>query len=209
MIQDIDESVRALIQRDALGGIDVEVVLDAPTSDWAARRSGPTVDLYLYDIRESLGRRRYGYMEWRDDDGHISSRRPWPRVFRLSYLVTAWTQRPEDEHRLLGSVLTCFLRYDALPRELLVGQLATVRESIQVTVAQPPADDRQVTDIWSALGGELKPSLDIRELAPIDSGVVMPAAPLVTGPTATISDPTGRSEVVRKTPRRPQGEPVG
>ena len=38
-----------------------------------------------------------------------------PRHFKLSYLVTAWTQRPEDEHRLLSSLLGCFLRYDALP----------------------------------------------------------------------------------------------
>ena len=28
-----------------------------------------------------------------------------PRWFKLSYLVTAWTQRPEDEHRLLSALL--------------------------------------------------------------------------------------------------------
>ena len=34
MIQDVDESLRALIRREALDGTDVEVVLDAPTREW-------------------------------------------------------------------------------------------------------------------------------------------------------------------------------
>ena len=56
MIQDVDESLRALIRRDALSGTDVEVLLDAPNREWAARRNSPTLDLYLYDIREDLRR---------------------------------------------------------------------------------------------------------------------------------------------------------
>ena len=47
-----------------------------------------------------------------------------PRYFKLSYLVTAWTQRPEDEHRLLSALLSCFLRHDAIPADLLAGPLA-------------------------------------------------------------------------------------
>ena len=46
-----------------------------------------------------------------------------PRYFKLSYLLTAWTQRPEDEHRLLAALLPCFLRNEALPGDLLRGRL--------------------------------------------------------------------------------------
>ena len=53
----------------------------------------------------------------RRDEIRVIARHLPPRHFKLSYLVTAWTQRPEDEHRLLSSLLTCFLRYDALPAD--------------------------------------------------------------------------------------------
>ena len=51
MIHDVDESLRALVARDALNGSGVEVAFDAPTKDWVARRNAPVVNLYLYDIR--------------------------------------------------------------------------------------------------------------------------------------------------------------
>ena len=59
-------------------------------------------------------------------------------MFKLSYLVTAWTQRPEDEHRLLSTILGVRVRYDALPREILVGLAARADRSHGVTVALPP-----------------------------------------------------------------------
>nr|WP_308198993.1 Pvc16 family protein [Saccharothrix sp. S26] len=57
MIHEVDEALRRLVRDDALRGTDVEVAFDAPTKDWAARRNAPTVDVYLYDIREDLRRR--------------------------------------------------------------------------------------------------------------------------------------------------------
>ena len=75
MIHDVDESLRALIRRDALAGTDVEVLLDAPTREWSARRNSPTLDMYLYDIREDLRRRENGLIDVLDDDGHVKERR--------------------------------------------------------------------------------------------------------------------------------------
>src|SRR5437667_11977895 len=106
MIQDVDESLRALVKRDALNGSKADVAFDAPTKDWSARRNTPTVDLYLYDIREDLTRREVMWEPIRDQTGRVTGRHPPPRRFKFSYLVTAWTQRPEDEHRLLSSLLS-------------------------------------------------------------------------------------------------------
>ena len=114
MIHEVDAALLALIEREATGTRDVEVVFDAPTKDWAGRRNAPTIDVYLYDIREDLRRRERGLLN-EYDDGRITARHLPPRYFKLSYLVTAWTQRPEDEHRLLSSLLACFLRHEALP----------------------------------------------------------------------------------------------
>src|SRR6266849_7720210 len=140
MIQDVDESLRALVKRDALNGSKADVAFDAPTKEWSSRRNTPTVDLYLYDIREDLEQREVMWEDIRGDSHNarlITERRPPPRRFKLSYLVTAWTQRPEDEHRLLSSVLSCCLRHDRLPDRVLSGPLADVQLPVPVSIALP------------------------------------------------------------------------
>lgn len=182
MIHQVDESIRGLVRRDVTAQGDVEVVFDAPTKDWASRRSAPTIDIYLYDIREDLRRRQLGRVDLRDGDGHTTAHRMPPRFFKLSYLLTAWTQRPEDEHRLLAALLDCFLRHDAIPVEAQVGDLAEQGIPLPMTLAIPPPEDRALSDVWSALGGELKPSLDLVVVAPWDLNRTRPAAPFVSEP---------------------------
>ena len=179
MIHDVDESLRALVRRDALNGSGVEVAFDAPTKDWVARRNSPVVNLYLYDIREDLSRRDTAWIDVRGEDGRVKERRLPPRRFRLSYLATAWTQRPEDEHRLLSSLLAGFLQHEYFPAELLQGTLEGEETPVLVTVALPPDDERKIADTWSALGGELKPSLDIVVIAPMNIARSIAAGPPV------------------------------
>jgi hypothetical protein len=179
MIHEVDEALRQLVRGEALAGSDVEVVFDAPTKEWAARRNAPTVNLYLYDIREDLRRRERGLINEYDDDGLITARHMPPRHIKLSYLITAWTQRPEDEHRLLSSLLFCLLGYESIPAGLLRGSLAELELPVPMTVALPPPEDRAFADVWSALGGELKPSLDVVVSAPVDAGKRHPAGPPV------------------------------
>ena len=182
MIHEVDVALRSLIEREATAGTEVEVVFDAPTKDWAGRRNVPTIDVYLYDIREDLRRRERGLINEYDERVRVRARHLPPRHFKLSYLVTAWTQRPEDEHRLLSALLSCFLRHDAIPAEFLTGPLADVGLPVPVTVALPPPEDRSFADVWSALGGELKPSLDVVISAPTDTGQQYVAGPPVEQP---------------------------
>ena len=178
MIQDVDESLRALVKRDALNGSKAEIAFDAPNKEWSSRRNTPTVDLYLYDIREDLEQRE---VMWEDvkEGRFVTERRPPPRRFKLSYLVTAWTQRPEDEHRLLSSLLSCFLRHPTMPADALSGSLTEARQPILLNIALPPPQDRSISDVWSALGGELKPSLDLVVNAPFEIKRAIPAGPPV------------------------------
>jgi len=179
MIHEVDEALRRLVSGEALAGSEVDVVFDAPTKEWAARRNAPTVNLYLYDIREDLRRRARGLINSYDGDGVVTARHMPPRHVKLSYLLTAWTQRPEDEHRLLSSLLMCLLGYESIPAELLEGSLAELNLPVPLTVALPPPEDRAFADVWTALGGELKPSLDVVVSAPIDAGKRYPAGPPV------------------------------
>ena len=131
MIHEIDESLRRLVLRDAVNGSGVELSFEAPTKEWASRRNTPTINIYLYDIREDVERREVEYEEIRDEEGRVLERRPPPRRYTLSYLVTVWTQRPEDEHQVLSSLLAAFLQFDRLPQDVLSEQsrsLATIAE---------------------------------------------------------------------------------
>jgi hypothetical protein len=209
VIAQVDDALRTLVRTQALEGAEVEVLFDAPTKDWAARRNAPTVNLYLYDIREDLRRRERGLSEERDDDGTVRRRRPAPRHFKLSYLVTAWTHRPEDEHLLLDQLLRCFLRYEALPQDLVTGRLAEPGMPVPITVGLPPPEDRAFADVWSALGGELKPSLDIVVIAPVETGVVYEIAPPASaGTVVDMADRVGTAaDTGRRVHRPPAEEP--
>jgi hypothetical protein len=209
---EVDEALRALVRAEVLDGSDVEVVFDAPTKEWSSRRNAPTLNLYLYDIREDLRRRERGLVNEYDGRVVVGRRQP-PRHFKVTYLITAWTQRPEDEHRLLSALLYCFLRNESLPRELLSGPLAETGLPVEMSVALPPPVDRSFADVWSALGGELKPSLDLVVTAPVDSGRLFPAGPPVEGPLHLgfgAADGTQRDPVrARHVPPPPADPPAG
>lgn len=198
MIHDVDQLLERLVRRDALNGSSVDLVFDAPTKDWVARRSGPTVDLYLYDIREDLDRRVPAWEDVKDDAGErTTDRRLPPRRYRLAYLVTAWTQRPEDEHRLLSLLLACFIRNAMLKPDELEATLAEPNLPVYIDVAQPPSQDRSLADVWSALGGELKPSLDVIVTAPMVVSRSAPfGPPVLERPTIGLAASGGTEEVV-------------
>jgi hypothetical protein len=214
MIQDVDQLLEGIVRRDALNGSAVELVFEAPTKDWVARRSGPAVDLYLYDIREDLERRVPAWEDFKDDSGKVKDRRLPPRRFRLAYLVTAWTQRPEDEHRLLSALLSCFIRNAMLKPDELDGALADADLPIYIDVAQPPSQDRSLADVWSALGGELKPSLDVVVTAPMVVSRTAPfGPPVLLGPTLGLASIDGAAETVGASQRgrkasAPRPEPL-
>jgi len=181
MIHEVDDALRRLIREQALAGTKIDVALEAPTKEWAGRRNAPTVNCYLYDIREDLRRREStSFLDVHDNAGKIVGRRKPPRYVKLSYLVTAWTQRPEDEHRLLSALLLGILRYEALPSSLLTGSLLELGLPVPITCALPPPEDRAFADVWTALGGELKPSLDVVVSTPFDPTGPLTVAPLIT-----------------------------
>ena len=72
-------------------------------------------------------------------------------------------------------MLENLIRFDRIPTAHLSGRLAD--EQVVLQVALPPGEDRSLTDLWSALGGEMKPSLDVVLIAPLQ-----PAKEFVAGP---------------------------
>ena len=107
-------------------------------------------------------------------DGRKFRRNPLPRV-DCRYLVTAWTSEVRDEHSLLGDVLAALLLHPVIPAEHLQGVFTSVRPLPSLTLRA--GDGSENSDFWSALGGQLKPGLDLVVTVTIDS-----ALRAVTGP---------------------------
>ncbi|HVB06147.1 MAG TPA: DUF4255 domain-containing protein [Acidimicrobiales bacterium] len=210
MIHEISSALETLVEEDAVQGAGVEVVFDAPNKDWASRRNTPTVNLYLYDIREDPRRRSTGNYLDRDDGGVLRATMEPPRYYRLSYLATAWTQRPEDEHRLLSALLSCFIRHRTLPDEMLTGSLAALGIPILLEVAKPPPENRQISEVWTSLGGELKASLDLVLTAPMTFEPMPVTAPPAEGGLGvrTFGEP-GQESVAGAARNAPEAEGEG
>lgn len=192
MIHDVDESVRDLLLARVVQGASIDVSFDLPDQEWAARRQGPALNVYLYDIREDLERRQVQYEPQYDTEGIVTSRRMPPRRFKLEYMITAWAQRSEDEHRLLGVVMQTFLASDEFPAEHLRGSLAGVGP-IRLTLALPLPDGRSLSDVWGVLGGGMRPVLDLSVTVPMgvrEDPHVGP--PVLEGPKVEVLGPDGR-----------------
>lgn len=213
MLADLDESLRAMLKRE-LGrhGFDgVDIVFEAPTKEWAAALSSPTVNLFLYDLREATDRR---ISEWRErrGNGQAFSERPPLRV-EVSYAVTAWTRAVEDEHRLLSQVLAILYAYAILPDDILTGTLANGTQPfpLDTKTAQGRSEDK--ADFWTSIGGQYKASLDYIVFTSCEPGTRFERGPEVRTATVQLRDTAGPARMeefhrVGGIVRDADGEPV-
>src|SRR6202022_4837138 len=110
-------------------------------------------------------------------------------------LVRSGERGAEEEPRLLSLLLACFLGHPTVPADALSGTLIEARQPILLNIAQPPPQDRSISDVWSALGGELKASLDLVVNAPFEVKVAIPAGPpVLEEPRFTFAGPEGEAE---------------
>ncbi|MBN2145915.1 MAG: DUF4255 domain-containing protein [Anaerolineales bacterium] len=159
MIDDLDEVLRRLLIREIpIKNGEVEIKFDQPKREWSARLSRPTLNIFLYDVRENLKLR--GSENWqisRHKDGTVSQKRNPVRV-DLHYMITAWANDPDDEHRLLARVLMALFRQPHLPKDLLTPSLQNQPVPITLQIAQE-ADLDKPTDVWNTIDNELKPAV--------------------------------------------------
>lgn len=201
MLHLLDEALEALV-RAALpfGRQDVDVAFEPPTGDWAAALARPTVNLYLWAVAPSASGAEAG-MELVEHDGRLIRRPPLPRV-DCSYLVTAWATEPADEHQLLSALLAIALTSSEVPHRFLPEAMANVQPPPRLAVTRG-GDERRAIDVWSALGGRLRPAVDLVVTAPLEAAVLTEAGPPVTSRevVVTAGDTTDIRRVVgRGTP---------
>jgi len=161
MIDDLDEALRRLLIRELpIKKSEIDIKFEQPKREWSARLSRPTLNLFLDRVHENT-KLRVPQPTWevieRRDDGTVVQKRKPVRV-DLYYLITAWAQEPEDEHRLLTRALMALFRFPYMPPEVLPESLRGQPGQITMMVAQQEALPN-VSDFWSAMDNEIRPAL--------------------------------------------------
>jgi hypothetical protein len=178
MINDLDETLKQLLVKKAgLDPSEVDISFDIPTREWSTPVTRPTVNLYLYDLRENRQLRETYWDDETGEDGRINLKRR-PLRIDMSYMITCWTSSAEDQHRLLWRVVETFFRFSPIPEEVLVGDLTQLTHEIRTEVAQPDGVLKNVSDFWGALENQLRPSVSLVVTLDLDLEQIL-SAPMV------------------------------
>jgi hypothetical protein len=160
MLEDLDETIRQILVAEIpIKNGEVEIAFDQPKREWSARLSRPTLNLFLYDVRENnvLRQHQWERLPGNGRDGQAHLKRMPFRV-DCTYMLSSWATVPEDEHRLLTRSLLALFRFPVLPDDRLVGGLRNPPFEIQTRLA---SHDRLTNpaEVWASLDNEIRPSI--------------------------------------------------
>jgi hypothetical protein len=182
-IADLDEALRILLKRELErhGFEGVEIAFDAPSKEWSGKLTGPTVDLFLYDLREAVDRSVSTPTEHRGN-GQATVSDP-PLHLELTYAVTAWTKAVEDEHRLLSQLLAVLFSFSEIPADVIGRIKGTTLSTVETSVGRPREEK---ADFWTSVGGQYKASIDLVVQIVIESGAILVRGPEVRTSTTRV-----------------------
>ena len=130
--------------------------------------AGPTLNLYMYDIRESKQVRYSGRQVERKLTSTLQSATVnWaPAWFDVSLLLTAWDRTALGEHHFISESLTVLLRHRTLEEEFLVPELRGYGNLNMTVALEPPIE---IGSLWSALNVPLRSALYLTVTIPFES----------------------------------------
>ena len=170
MIADLDETIKKVLIEDMpIKNGEIDVKFEQPKREWSAKLTKPTVNIFLYDIRENVELRRAQYERVLNGNRQetVAKMKNLPRRIDCYYMLTTWAAEPEDEHRLMTRCLMTLFRHPILPRHLLVGTLRSPRYDIQTHVARHDKLTNPA-EVWSALDNEMRPSVSYTATLALD-----------------------------------------
>ncbi len=168
MFNEVDETVRQFLVADVpIDRGEVDISFERPTREWSGRLSKPTLNLFLYDIRERPGFRDMTPTVQIQRDQSYTKTFPFRRI-DLSYFVTAWAREPEDEHRILGRVMGSMMRTQEIPERHWQGSSLVGMEYPLLTRIMPPEHIFKPVDLWGVLDNDLHASLVFVVTAPLN-----------------------------------------
>jgi hypothetical protein len=206
MIADLDETLYQLLKDELpIKNGEIEVSFEQPRRENSARWMKPTINLFLYDLRENNILRQPQWERLPGGNGSQAQQKRSPLRVDCYYMLTTWAADPQDEHRLLTRALMALSRFPTLPDDLLLGSLRNPPFNIQARLA---SHDKLTNpaEVWSALDNELRPSVSYILTLALDpwqvvTGPLVRTRTLRTGQAATIPrtqslEPATQNELV-------------
>jgi hypothetical protein len=169
VISDLDKTLKQMFQVEFGTSLPFDLSFALPDKSFTpVTKTHTTLNCYLYEINEDRELRGVAPLLQRNSNGSIDKEPPPARI-KLSYCITAWSPaqptpdgEPQlDEHTLLSQVLEVLLKYPVLPAGILQGTLAD-QDPLPSTTVVLPDTSKSTSDFWSAIGGQLRPSIDYK-----------------------------------------------
>ncbi|MDB9375770.1 Pvc16 family protein [Nodularia sphaerocarpa] len=129
--------------------------------------AGPTLNLYVYDLRESKQIQHSGKQVERKLTSDLQPATiNWsPSWFDVSILLTAWDRTALGEHHLLSEALNVLLRHRSLREDFLVPELRGYGNLSMTVALDPPIE---IGSLWSALNVPLRTGLYLTVTVPFE-----------------------------------------
>lgn len=160
MINNLTPVLKKILTQSDLG--EVDVIFTRPEEDFKPNK--PTINLFLYDIRENLDLRSNEPTAERSN-GQVILHRP-PLFINCYYLVTAWSEKTSleerilEEHKLLSQVLQILAKYPTIPDKFLPNTLKGRDPPWEIVTLLPDAQ-KHLSEFWGAIGLKLRPSFTV------------------------------------------------
>lgn len=155
MLQDIDKTMENLIyQYGNLNRQSIEISFELPNREWSARLSRPTVSCWCFNIRENM-KLREPHLNTEYNGNIARYVRPAKRI-DITYLVTAWARKIEDEHQLIWRALTALKRFQRLDPAECEGDLRYQQRPLPNMVATEGEHPVNLADIWSVIDNDMR-----------------------------------------------------
>ena len=183
MIADLDRTIEELLIRELpIKNGEIDIKFDQPKREWSARLARPTINFFLYDVRENNVLRQHQWQKVAMQNGRLTPNQVQQKrtPFRIDchYMMTVWATEPQDEHRLMSRSLMALFRHPIIPSDVLMGDLKDQPFKLQAWLG---SHDKLTNpaEIWGSLDNEIRPSISYIVTLAIDPWQVL-STPLVS-----------------------------
>lgn len=163
MIADLDQTIEKLLTTEfPIKNGEIDIAFDQPKREWSARLARPTINFFLFDIRENNVLRQHQWEKMAQLQGnggppHIQQKRT-PFRIDCHYIITSWAANPKDEHRLLSRTLLTLFRFPILPESSFAGDMKNQSFKIQARLVTHDHLTNPA-ELWGSMDNEIRPSM--------------------------------------------------
>lgn len=184
MLNDLDQSLKTLLEQELPPDLVEQVTISFESPDTQAGQDANAINLFLYDVRENWELRSNEWQVERNNTGVTQT--PPPARVDCSYLITAWSKIPDgqqgkadQEHLFLGAVMKVLLRHRILPAEVLQGELQGQEPPVRAKPLQA-SQLQSLGEFWQAMGSKPKAMLNYTVTISVPVGEPVEVGPPVT-----------------------------